>query len=108
LLFLYYYALADAGFERANTPKPTAENLELRGMMRYHLGTAAADLGIEGSEDYAGKVYEEAVAFYSEAIKLNPKLADAFENRAMIYRKLGKNELADADDKQFNLLKKGK
>lgn len=99
-----YYALADAGFSKANQPKPTAENLEGLGMLRYHLALFAEDLGIEQPTEYARKNYEDALAFYTDAIKLDAKFIDAYQSRARIYRKLGKTDLAEADEKQFDSL----
>lgn len=99
-----YYALADAGFTKANQPKPTTDNLEGLGMLRYHIALFAEDLGIEQPTEFARKNYEEALGFYTNAIKLNAKFADAYQSRARIYRNLGKDELAEADEKQFELL----
>lgn len=48
--------------------------------------------------------YEEAVADYTRAIKLVPDYQDALEKRAGLYRKLGKNELAEADEASLNRL----
>jgi tetratricopeptide (TPR) repeat protein len=41
--------------------------------------------------------YDEAVEQYSEAIKQNPSMASAFNNRAMSYLKLGQFHLTEAD-----------
>lgn len=100
-----YFTLADAGYIKANSPKPTAENLEQRGMLRYHLGLFANDLGVDQPTEYARKNYEEAIGFFNEALKLDAKFADAYQSRARAYRKLGKIALAETDEKQFDLLK---
>ena len=44
----------------------------------------------------AGK-YDEAIENYSKAIALNPKFAEAFYNRAIVYHQLKKYDLAAAD-----------
>lgn len=43
------------------------------------------------------KNYDKALMDYSKAIELNPKYLDAWSNRAICYRRLGKTELAVAD-----------
>lgn len=101
---LNYYALADASYAKANQSKPSADNLERRGMLRHHIGIFAADLGFEQPNETARKYYEEALGFYNEAIKLDARFAAAYQNRARIYRKLNKAELAEADEKQFALI----
>lgn len=102
---LNYYRLADDNYGRANVPKPSAAYLQRRGMLRYHLGTFAEHLGFEQPSEFARKNFDEAVAFYTGAIKLDADFAEAYEDRARVYRKLGKIDLADADQKQFDLLK---
>lgn len=102
---LEYYALADASFAKAGMNKPLAENLERRGALRYHLALFAQELGFEQPAEYARKTYEEAIIFYTGAIKFDAKFAGAYQSRARVYRKLGKTDLAEADEKQFDLLK---
>src|SRR5215203_3325464 len=48
--------------------------------------------------------FENAVKDYSEAIRLNPESERHYYNRAEAYRKLGKNDLADADMKKIDEL----
>ena len=99
-----YFTLADMSYIKANSPNATADRLEQRGMLRLHLGIFAYDLGVEQPAEFARKNYEEAVGFYSEAMRRDAKFAAAYKNRARAYRKLGKPEMAEADEKQFNLL----
>ena len=47
------------------------------------------------------KQYKEAIADYTEAIKLNPEYAQAYNNRGFAYRELGKKEEADADSRTW-------
>src|SRR5262249_10497497 len=41
---------------------------------------------------------QRAIADYSEAIRLDPNLADAYNNRALAYRQIGREDLAKADE----------
>ncbi|MBM25004.1 MAG: hypothetical protein CL760_04810, partial [Chloroflexi bacterium] len=49
--------------------------------------------------------HEEAIDEYSEAIKLNPNYADAYNNRGFSYGKLGKHEEAKADRADTNFFR---
>jgi tetratricopeptide (TPR) repeat protein len=44
--------------------------------------------------------YDRAIAGYSEAIRLDPKYAEAYKDRASAYRKIGRKDLAEADEKR--------
>jgi TonB family protein len=50
------------------------------------------------------KNYDKAVADLSEVIRFKPDDKDAYFERAEVYRKLGKNDLAEADDKKYREL----
>src|SRR5262245_8895490 len=51
-------------------------------------------------EIYQGKGnYKQALAYYSEAIRLNPKVAYYYTGRANAYRLIGRHDLAEEDDK---------
>jgi tetratricopeptide (TPR) repeat protein len=41
--------------------------------------------------------YQKAIADFTEAIRLNPKYANAYQNRAAAYRALGQTAQADED-----------
>lgn len=41
--------------------------------------------------------FNSAIAHYTEAIRLNPRLAEAYYNRGGEYRKKGQNAKADED-----------
>lgn len=45
------------------------------------------------------KQCEKAIEDYTQAIKLDPKYKKAYQNRAKAYRAIGKEELAEADEK---------
>ncbi len=49
------------------------------------------------------KDYEGAILDFTKAIELNPIYIPAFEERAKAYRAVGKNLLADADDKSAEI-----
>ena len=44
--------------------------------------------------------YSEAIGDYTKAIELEPKNAEVYKLRAEVYRKLGKKNLAEADEKK--------
>lgn len=50
------------------------------------------------------KDYHKALADLSDVIRLEPDDKDAYSERAEVYRKLGKNDLAEADDKKYREL----
>ena len=58
--------------------------------MRLGTTTVAALFEKKGDHD-------KAIADFTEAIRLNPKLAQAYYNRGMIYRKKGDHDKAIAD-----------
>jgi Flp pilus assembly protein TadD len=41
--------------------------------------------------------YEGAIRAFTEALELNSTLVEAYENRAVAYRRLGRDEEADTD-----------
>ena len=41
--------------------------------------------------------YERAIEDYSETIRLDPRVADAYYNRGLAYQSLGKSEDAERD-----------
>ena len=41
--------------------------------------------------------YEGAIRAFTEALRLNPDLVEAYENRALAYRRLGMNDEAEKD-----------
>lgn len=49
--------------------------------------------------------FENAVKDYTEAIRLNPKSSNNYFYRSLIYEKLGKRDLADADKKKGDELR---
>ena len=51
-----------------------------------------------GMRYYNLKQYDNALSDLNTALKLNPKYAKAYARRAMIYRALGENGKAQADD----------
>jgi len=57
----------------------------------------AAQAKESGNAAYAQAKYDEAVEQYSEAIKQDPSMVSAFNNRAMSYLKLGQFHLTEAD-----------
>lgn len=51
----------------------------------------------QGNQFLNSKHYDEAVAAYTETVNLNPKNADAYNRRGLIYKMRGQYELAIAD-----------
>ena len=49
------------------------------------------------------KDYEGAIMDFTKAIELNPGYVPAYEARAKAYRAIGKNSLADDDDKSAEI-----
>ncbi len=41
--------------------------------------------------------YEGAIRAFTEALQLNPNLVEAYENRALVYRRIGRHEEAQKD-----------
>jgi tetratricopeptide (TPR) repeat protein len=54
---------------------------------------------------HSGK-YDEAIATYTEAIRLNPGAAEAYENRGLAYKSQGKLREAKADFAKAERLRK--
>ena len=46
--------------------------------------------------------YEKAIGDYTKAIQINPKYKNAYLNRAKVYRAIGENVLAEADEQVAN------
>lgn len=101
-----YYNLADKGFTEANLKKQTAQNFARRGLLRLNVGLFAAALKLDNPTEAAKENWQKAVEFFNEAIKLDAKFIEAYKFRAQAYRKLGKTDLANADEKQAELLSK--
>jgi Flp pilus assembly protein TadD len=51
------------------------------------------------------KSYEKAIADFTEVIRLKPDRRKTYELRAIAYRKIGKLDLAKADEKKASELK---
>ena len=60
-----------------------------------------------GTADYSEQQYDQAIRDYTEAIQLNPNYADAYDNRAAVYKILGKSNQAEADYTKARELRKG-
>ena len=69
-----------------NTPEHNSENVRLADDA-FNRGLAYARQG----------EYEQAIADYTAAIKLNPQLAEAYYNRGNAYRRQGEYDQAIAD-----------
>ena len=48
---------------------------------------------------------EEAIADYTEALRLDPRYAAAYQNRSATYRQQGKLDLAEQDETKFRKLR---
>jgi len=59
--------------------------------------TDAVSLNSEGCRLLERGQYEEAIALFSEALRLSPAFYDAYRNRAEAYRSLGRTALAKSD-----------
>lgn len=57
----------------------------------------SAEFFTRGNFHFKKKEYDRAEHFFSEAIRKNPKLADAYNNRGIIYLNRGEWEKAEAD-----------
>jgi serine/threonine protein kinase/tetratricopeptide (TPR) repeat protein len=62
--------------------------------------------GNRGHVHFDGGSYDKALADYNEALRIMPQV-NVYKSRALLYRKLGKPDLAEADMKQANLLQSG-
>jgi tetratricopeptide (TPR) repeat protein len=60
----------------------------------------ADDFFLQGNKNYETREYRKAIANYSRAIELNPKYANAYNNRGLIYSELKqyKEAIADFDE----------
>jgi tetratricopeptide (TPR) repeat protein len=58
-----------------------------------------------GNAYMAKREFQKAVADYTEAIRLEPKLAPVYEHRGAAYRALGQTDKAMRDDQQAKALK---
>ena len=71
-----------------------------RGVAKFRLGefkSARAKVKKVKKVKKAQRLYEAAIADYTQAIKINPKYADAYENQATVKCKLGDIESARGD-----------
>lgn len=59
--------------------------------------------GNRGHVYFDGGDYAKALSDYEQAVLIEPQV-NIFKSRALLYRKLGKQELAEADEKQAELL----
>jgi len=57
----------------------------------------AEDYFTQGKNFYENKKYEQAISCYNEAIKLNPKMVKAYNNRGIVYIVESKYDQAIAD-----------
>lgn len=56
---------------------------------------------------YNQQNYEAAISEYTRAIQINPNDSYSYENRALCYKALGRNDLANADQAKANQIKAG-
>lgn len=109
-LLLFVWGCGDA-----TPPTLTAQGLrELRtGHYEQAIATCSKAIQQDPSDAeaylYRGRAYQfrnamgdpkKALADFGEAIRLAPDSADAYYSRAMVYRELGQEDLADADEMQ--------
>ena len=64
---------------------------------KYELQISTGSYLEQGNKHYNREEFEQALAVYNQAIQLNPKFAEAYNNRGIVYRKQGKYDLAIAD-----------
>ena len=78
---------------------------DLHGFIRYHEGNESAYLEFYAAEAHVRKrEYEAAIDRYSNAIKLNPQLTPAYNNRGNVYKDKGDYDRAIQDyDKAIEL-----
>ena len=50
-----------------------------------------------GVVNFSSKKYEQAIAYYNQVIKLNPKASWAYHNRGLAYKALEQYDLAEKD-----------
>lgn len=62
--------------------------------------------GNRGHVHFYSKDYDKALADYNEALRIMPQV-NVYKSRALLYRKLGKPDMAEADMKQADLLQGG-
>ena len=60
-----------------------------------------------GEVYFALKNYSQAIKEYTTAIKLKPDYEETYQRRADVYRTIGQDTLAEADERIRNILKKG-
>lgn len=65
----------------------------------------AADFFMQGDYDYESGNCKSAIENYSKALNLNPKYAEAFNNRAYTYMRMGNYESAIPDLNQALILR---
>ncbi len=99
-----YFERADMHFTEANKIEPSAHNFTRRGLLRLDIGMFSATLKLENVIVETRRNLDEAVGFFSEAIKLDAKFVEAYKFRSQAYRELGKFELANEDENQARLL----
>ena len=85
--------------------RPATIYNDLHGFIRYHQGHESAYLEFYVALTHARKGdYEDAIEGFSNAIKLNPQLTPAYNNRGNVYKDRGENDRAIQDyDKAIKL-----
>lgn len=83
-----------AEFDKANEARKVEIKKEVT---RNSVDFSAVEAMARGNDFYFAKNYSQALAAYDEAIKLNPKLAEAYNNRGFIKYHLGQFAAAVED-----------
>ncbi|RKU20571.1 hypothetical protein C6503_05790 [Candidatus Poribacteria bacterium] len=75
-----------------------------RGAAKFNLGASKSARGKVKKVKKTQRLYEAAIADYIQAIKINPKYAKAYKNRAIVKCKLGDIESARGDAEKAQTL----